>query len=68
MAKGILAAVFIWVMGVEIVAWWCLDMSVLGGESFWTFVLWCVTPASILAGIMIGRAANRARLDRREDN
>jgi hypothetical protein len=68
MARGILAAAFIWVIGVEIVAWWCIDVSTLGGEAFWPDVVWGVTPVSILAGVLIGRERSRGRLDGRADN
>ncbi|WP_087736545.1 hypothetical protein [Paraburkholderia piptadeniae] len=68
MARGILAAAFIWVIGVEMVAWWCIDVSALGGEAFLPDVVWGVTPVSILAGVLIGRAGGRGRLDRRPEN
>ncbi|MEP9322407.1 hypothetical protein PPMP20_04595 [Paraburkholderia phymatum] len=55
MAKGLLTTIFGWVIGVELVAWWCLDMSALGGEEFWPVVLWGVTPLSIVLGVLVGR-------------
>jgi hypothetical protein len=54
MAKGILAMMFVWVIGVELVAWWCLDMSALCGTEFWPVVMWGVTPVSMLAGASVG--------------
>jgi hypothetical protein len=68
MARGILAAAFIWVIGVEIVAWWRIDVSVLGGDACWPHVVWGVTLVSILAGILVGRARARGRLDRHPDH
>lgn len=65
MAKGLLATVFVWVIGVELVAWWCLDMSELGGKEFWPVVLWAVTPCSILAGTFVGCLVRSGRLGKR---
>jgi hypothetical protein len=57
MTKGLLAAAVAWVIGVEIVAWWCLSVSALGGAGFWPAVLELVTPCSVLVGVMVGRLA-----------
>ncbi|MBN3754682.1 hypothetical protein G3N95_17150 [Paraburkholderia sp. Tr-20389] len=66
MAKGLLTTIFIWVVGVELVAWWCLDMSALGGKEFWPVVLWGVTPLSIAVGTFVGRNLRSGWLRKRE--
>ena len=57
MTKGLLVAAVAWVIGVEIVAWWCLSVSALGGPGFWPAVLELVTPCSLLVGVVVGRLA-----------
>lgn len=63
--KGLLAMMFVWVIGVELVAWWCLDMSALGGMEFWPVVLWGVTPFSMLAGALVGCLVRTERFGKR---
>jgi hypothetical protein len=65
-AKGCLAAVVAWVIGVELVGWWCLDVSALGGESFWPIVLCGVTPFSIIAGASAGYLARSGWFGKRD--